>query len=294
MKHYFLLLYFIACSSIGFSQNYKVVGTYKGKTAQGMAVYDDYCFLLNNGGYCRIYDLQKEEVIGEYPLSSASDNNHSNCASFGVERVGDNTIPVLYISECAGPTYRCFVENMTLKGSNLVQTIQIKKGDKILLVQNWIVDSKKKFLYTISRLSSKPNENGEINNIIRKYRLPKLEEGEFVILDENDKLDEFEVSFLNILQGGYIRKNKLYLPVGMQSTYKGTPESVERAIIVVNLKKKKITKKIDLMEVIQNEPEDLDFYNGNLLLFCGQSGGLYHVNSSGVINNLLNSLINTN
>ena len=68
MKHYFLLLYFIACSSIGFSQNYKVVGTYKGKTAQGMAVYDDYCFLLNNGGYCRIYDLQKEEVIGEYPL----------------------------------------------------------------------------------------------------------------------------------------------------------------------------------------------------------------------------------
>ncbi len=39
-----------------------------------------------------------------------------------------------------------------------------------------------------------------------------------------------------------------------------------------------IERTIDLTDVTENEPEDMDFYHGKALLYTGQGGGLYEVN----------------
>ena len=33
---------------------YPIVGTYKGKSAQGMAIWQNYAYLFNDGGHCRV------------------------------------------------------------------------------------------------------------------------------------------------------------------------------------------------------------------------------------------------
>ena len=60
--------------------SYQVSGTYNKQAAQGMAVYKDFAYLLNNTGLCRVYDLKQQKVIDTFPLASANNNNHSNCA----------------------------------------------------------------------------------------------------------------------------------------------------------------------------------------------------------------------
>ena len=37
---------------------YPVVGTYKGKSAQGMAIWKNNAYIFNDGGHCRVLDLK--------------------------------------------------------------------------------------------------------------------------------------------------------------------------------------------------------------------------------------------
>ena len=69
---------------------------------------------------------------------------------------------------------------------------------------------------------------------------------------------------MNMGQGGVINGRYLYLPVGLQNNAEGQRKDAERAIIIIDLKKHKIKKIIDLNNVIFDEPEDVDFYKGNL------------------------------
>lgn len=65
----------------------------------------------------------------------------------------------------------------------------------------------------------------------------------------------------------------MYIPVGLQINAQKSAYD-ERNIIIVDLNKEKIEKIICIEQLLVNEPEDVDFYKGNLLLFCGQSGGI--------------------
>ena len=275
LKHFvisfFLLLPFVACAD-----KYDVKGVYQGQAAQGMAIYGDYAYILNNTGYCRVFDLKLGQIVQEYKLASYGKSNHANCASFGVEFYNNNTVPVFYVSECSSPYSRCFVENLEEGKSQLVQTIQAVENGKPKLINDWIIDNKGKYLYAFIRLGSKDTE-GKIRHSIIKYRLPKLAEGKSVQLSESDIHEQFEVSFMNMSQGGAIKGRHLYLPVGLQNTVDGKRMDAERAIIIIDLKKHKIKKIIDLNNVIFDEPEDVDFYKGNLLLYCGQNGGLWNI-----------------
>ena len=55
----------------------------------------------------------------------------------------------------------------------------------------------------------------------------------------------------------------------------GNNKSGKREIMVIDLKQKLIKQKICLTNITVNEPEDVDFYRRKLLLYCGQTGGLY-------------------
>ena len=123
-----------------------------------------------------------------------------------------------------------------------------------------------------------PNNSNEkqILHRINYYRLPRLREGKHVVLSDKDVLDSFDIFFPNMLQGGTIKGDYLYLPTGLCDTSEVRADK-ERSLIIVNLKTHKIEQKIDLTNLTKDEPEDCGFYKNKLLLFCGQSGGLYEI-----------------
>jgi hypothetical protein len=68
----------------------------------------------------------------------------------------------------------------------------------------------------------------------------------------------------------------MYIATGLWESDKNTQET-RRIIVVVDLKKKRKVKEIDVNLLTTNEPEGIDFYKSNCLLFCGQTGGIYRV-----------------
>ena len=270
-----VILPLIAKSNLDAEPDYSVKGIYKGQAAQGMAIYGNLAFLLNNTGLCRILDLKTGEIKYDFPLASYHKSNHANCASFGKEFYDGNDIPVLYVSECSWP-HRCFVENINCGKPTLVQTIQAIEKGKPKLTHDWIVDDKGHYLYTFTRTGRK-NSKGEIIHSIVKYRLPLLSEGNDVKLNEDDVIDQFEIAFISMGQGGTIKGRYLYLPVGLSSKEDLKRIDSKRYIIVVDLKKKRIKKMINLDDAIYDEPEDASFYGKQLFIYCGQEGGLWHV-----------------
>lgn len=268
---YFLLILLCVQTSCRELPTYPVPGVFNGYAAQGMAIYGDYAFLLNDGGMCRIYDLKKKKVENSFFLASADSTNHANSASFGVEYFGGNTLfPCIYISECLIPC-RCFVESINTEGSKLVQTLQFGLNGKPEPIQTWIVDVKSKKLYGLSQKRYIPNKP---YITIRCFRLPLLAEGD-IIFTEKDIENQFDILLPNLLQGGVVRDSLLYLPVG--SGGKGSNEISERAMVLINLRQQKIADKIVLNDLTKNEPEDVDFYRDELLMYCGQRGGLWKV-----------------
>lgn len=110
--------------------------------------------------------------------------------------------------------------------------------------------------------------------VITKFKLPSLEKAK-IVLTKEDILEQFTIRYPNVQQGGTIKDNYLYLPVGLHE-FKGSEKrsDAERAIIIVNLKTKMIERTININSMVKEEPEDVSFYKKNLLLYCGQEGGL--------------------
>ena len=199
---------------------YPVVGTYLKKSAQGFAIYDNYAYLMSDGGRVRQLNLITKTIEKDFLLSCAQENPHVNNACFGVEKYQNSTIPV--------------------SNEKAVDSI----GNK------W--------------------------NTITKYKLPTLKQGSIVYLNEEDVIDSFDVLFPNVLQGCKIKGKYMYLVTGLHQSQSHRSES-KRSIKVLDLKKKKMVKEIDLTYITMNEPEDIDFYHKSCLLYCGQEGGVYKV-----------------
>ena len=230
---------------------FPVVGTYKGKSAQGMAIWRDKAYLFNDGGNCRVVDLKNGNVIGHVLLGSAGKDNHVATACFGNEFLPNSDTPVIYLAEFSGKS-RCFVENIKDNTSVLLQTIEAKENGKNYRIQCWLVDSESERLYSVSGKQS-IDSLGHCPVVIRGYRLPLLSEGHNVLLTEKDKQDEFVLDFPNCLQGAVIRKGKIYLATGFQQSQASNPRS-GRSLKVIDLKKKKIVKDVDLTYLTTNEP----------------------------------------
>ncbi len=279
-----------------------------GEAAQGMCIHKDTAFLFNNTGYCRLYDLKRKEVIAEFRLDVFHKENHSNCANFGVEfPAGNKQFPALYLSECYGKR-RCFVESITPKGAKLIQTIRLAVGDKTAWPYDritdddtktdyartfdWFVDKENRFLYAITfagAFAAETQKRGvDRTYAIVKLPLPRLADGD-VTFTQRDILSQFTITFNELSQGGVIGDGKLYLPVGHaqppkpKEGEKPRKDLKDRALIIVNLATQKIEANHNFSgdnnrdgKTIR-EPEDADFHNGRLLIWCGQKGGLWRV-----------------
>lgn len=249
---------------------YPVVGQYKSRTAQGMAIYGDYAYLFNDGGLCRMLNLKTGMVEHDFMLECAAKETHVNSACFSRQYIGNNPLPALYITEFYGKR-RCFVEVIQNGASKLIQTIELRNQQgKNPFVREWIVDNKEQMLYAFIR-----EENRDSTNVIMKFSLPPLDKAR-ILLTDKDVIDEFTVDFVNGLQGGKIKGRYMYMTVGF-TPLDGEGEYFDRAVKVIDLKKKKLVKSIDLSKVTINEPEDIDFYKGKCFLFAGGTGGIYKV-----------------
>lgn len=255
---------------------YPIQGTFQNKSAQGMAIYGDTAYLMNDGGLCRVLDLKKGSIVRHFNLGSSAKGNHINNACFGNVDSKSVELPLLYLSECMGKG-RCFVEQLVGDSSRLVQTIEAMKNDKNYRMTNWVVDNDNGYLYGVTRNSKELLDSAwNVTCHIVKYRRPELDEGFNVLLTEKDIIDQFEVIYPNILQGCKIRGGKLYLVTGLQQTLSDRKDA-QRAILVIDLKKKKIIYSFDMTNITTNEPEDIDYYRGKWLLYCGCEGGIYEL-----------------
>lgn len=270
-----LLFLFVFFFSILYSQDIRVVRPNHNLYEQGIAIYNNYGFLLYDKGFCRILDLKTHQIINEFELGCYGAKNHANCASFGREKIKGNSIPLLYVSQCRSPKFLCFVENVTEEGATLVQTIRSGCEGEDSIAHNWVINAKNNSIYTISTSNIRDSIGNKKHHIVR-FRLPRLSEGREVVLNEGDIKEKYDVYFPNLLQGAIIKGKYLYLPTGRNQS-QNKMKDAERLLIVVNLKSHKIERKIDLTSITNNEPEDCDFYRGKLLLYCGQSGGLYEI-----------------
>ena len=235
-----------------------------------MAIHGQYVFLLTNTGLCRIYDMRKGVFAGSLILASAHEKNHANNACFGVEYSKDNNkFPALYISECEAP-YRCYVENVTEYESRLIQIIQFRIGNKPQAVHDWIVDRETGHIYAITQLYPFNKERNGFATQIVKFGLPSINTQE-VILSDVDIEDSFEVFFPHILQGGVIYNHTLYLPSGASADSQ-VQYGKEKAIVIIDLKKKEIKRIIDVQDILNNEPEGGAFWGKSLIISCAPKG----------------------
>lgn len=251
-----------------------IVGTYNKKSAQGMAIWDNYAYLFNDGGHCRVIDLESGVTIREFDLACSEMNPHINNASFGKEKTADSELPFVYVSETDKP-HRCFVENISGDQPTLVQIIEAKEKGKLYPNHNWVVDRDSNYLYGINRRwHDYLDEEGNVKNYVTKYNLPQINEGKFITLSEKDVVDRFEVIFASVMQDAVIKGCMMYILTGYHEMAHGK-KGAKRALIIIDLEKKKIDKYIDLTYLTTNEPEGVDFWNTKCFIFCGQNGGLY-------------------
>lgn len=264
---------FYVCS---YGQRYNVLGEFDKHPSQSMSIYKDEAFLFNSDGYYRIFDLKKKTITKSSRLESGKFNNHCNSASFSSCKRKQQKYPLLYLSECRPGSFRCFVEQID-SSSTLLQTISALIDGEQLDALDWIAE--KKFLYAISRKDLTKGKAADAEVSIWKFKKPKIEEGKIVTLTEEDLLERFSVRFPSLIQDALIRKNYLYIVCGeYDGCTRYLPEWVSREINIIDLKKHKLTKKIDISKIVKDAPEGCAFYHNKFLLYCGQRGGLWEIN----------------
>lgn len=270
MQFFILFTFLYFCTAHKSVKYFPVETNHQKKWGEGMAIHGQYAFLLTNTGLCRIYDMKKKLFAGSLVLASAHAKNHANNACFGVEYPKDNNkFPALYISECEAP-YRCYVENITEYESRLIQIIQFRIGDKPQAVHDWVVDRETSHIYAVTQLYPFNKERNGFATQIVKFALPSINTQE-VILSDVDIEDSFEIFFPHILQGGVIHNHILYLPSGTSADSQAK-YGKERAIVIIDLKEKKIKRIVDLQDILNHEPEGVAFWGKSLMISCAPKG----------------------
>lgn len=232
--------------------------TLPSRRQQGTAIYNGIMFNLFDKGGLSILDLKEREVINEYTLDIADEENHCNSAGFSNEFYSGNTdYPLLYISECYG-NHRCFVENVTDESAELIQTITFNNANGDYsnstwgVAFDWIIDSFAGKLMTYGVMSDGKHK-------IKVFNIPDTSVAS-VALTEEDVIEQWIVEdyarsgFSYTYQGWCAKGGKLYLVCYNPNK-----------IICVDEHSHQITAEVDL-DFISGEPEGADIDDGILFL----------------------------
>lgn len=252
---------------------------------QSAASYGDYAvFVTDRRSTLYLYNLRKkrivckkymgaiEEKIGKYILY------HSNQMTFGRDFYdSSDPFPLLYISQRAREDNRCIMEvyRLTPKWSEkeneyiqleaeLIQMIYfpVMTQDNSLGRINCAIDASNNIMYaySYSTIESDPNR-GKCR--ISLFNIPDIHEKE-VYLNDEDIIDSYPLNYNGInSQGGCIKDDRLFIAQGYQS-------AGYIYLNVIDLKKKKLLKRIDLLHNgFSWEPEGCFIYNNNIMISTG-------------------------
>lgn len=216
-------------------------------STQGFAIWGRYAFSLHDGGQCVVVDMRRRRFVSSFVLEG--NTGHCNNASFGAEYYDRRSrFPLLYVSECRGGR-ACYVNDVGLEGSRLVQTIYYDGGE-CTGPMDWCVDADNRLIYiycTIGRL-----------RMFKRFRLPRLADSDArgeVHLRPEDALGSIPVGDVVIPQGSLIHGRLLYLPDGVPPR--------ERRLHVVDIITARRVACLDL-GAIGYEPEGLAVGRGRL------------------------------
>lgn len=178
-------------------------------SSQGMAISGRYAFLMHDRGGCVVIDLKRQRFISYFVMEG--NTGHCNNASFGCERLSrESQFPLLYVAECRGER-SCYVNDVTLDGSRLVQRI-FYDGDDIVGPADWFVDARQRRLWLYC--------TREGVRRLKSFMLPRLADSDAngeVHLTAEDVLSEHIIGEVAIPQGSMKHRRRVYLPDGVPS-----------------------------------------------------------------------------
>ena len=212
-------------------------------STQGFAMHGRYAFVLHDKGHICIFDMKKKKLVNNFQLEG--NTSHCNNACFGVEKASRKSkFPLLYIASCGGPNC-CYVTDITLEGSRIVQKIFYTGTDYAGTI-DWCLDAKNGFIYTYG------GRNGDYK-LLKKFKLPRLADSDAngeVHLTDADVLDVTRLDTgINIWQGSIVRGRYAFLPDGY------APHDL--LLHVVDLEEDRIVLTKNLNELV-DEPEGID------------------------------------
>lgn len=266
-----------------FSRNF--YKQFKVNHIQSMAIYGNYIIFVTNvhdklNGL--LFDINTTKKIADLTFDYGMlKNPHGNTLCFGTE-FADNTddMPVLYLSQ------------WNFDGERGVLVYRIKKTDNVYSAElkqsilpdlsnmdfskfgngstDWVVDTDNNILYSIA-YKLKGSSRIVIGNatMICKFDLPKLSDGEKVLLDSSNILDNYQLSIINVVQDKCYYNGYIYMLSGPSSV----PEW--KKISVLNLSTKKIDSVVPLGKW-QNEPECIVIFN-NCIIQGYNTGNIYQL-----------------
>ena len=176
-------------------------------TTQGFAIYRNYAFSVHDKGQCVVLDLKRKKFISTFVLEGNA--GHCNNASFGVERYSrESLFPLFYVTECRGER-ACYVNDISLEGSRLVQTIYYD-GEDITGPCDWAVDAKRGVIYLYCTVGTV--------RMLKWFSLPKLSDSDSrgeVHLQREDMLGCIPAGDIAIPQGSLVDGDYIFLPEGV-------------------------------------------------------------------------------
>jgi len=241
---------------------------------QSMAIYGNYIIFVTNvhdklNGL--LFDINTTEKIADLTFDYGMlKNPHGNTLCFGNE-FADTTddMPLLYLSQ------------WNFDGERGVLVYRIKKTDDLYSAEfkqsilpdfsnmdfskfgngstDWIVDTDNNMLYSIAyKLKGSSRIVKDNATMICKFYLPKLSDGEKVLLDSSNILDNYQLSIINVVQDKCYYDGHIYILSGP------TPASEWKKIRVLNLSTKKIESEVPLVKW-QDEPESIEIFNNSII-----------------------------
>ncbi len=230
-------------------------------STQGFAMHGKYAFVLHDKGRICIFDMKKQRMAANYLMEGNS--SHCNNACFGVEKASRKSpFPLLYVASCGGENC-CYVTDVTLNGSRVVQKIFYTGTDYAGTI-DWCLDAENGFIYTYG------GRNGDYK-LLKKFRLPRLADSDAngeVHLTDDDVLDCTRLDTgINIWQGSIVRGRYAYLPDGYPPH--------ELFVHVVDLDGKRIVLSKNVTD-LDDEPEGICMKDGYAWVVFHTSGEPRH------------------
>lgn len=256
---------------------------------QDGAIWKDYIFRFGTYGKCTVHKIGGSfEAISEFDLDKVETlKPHSNAVQFGSEYFEDgDEFPLLYTNiynNYANAENKlkgvCLAYRITRDGDNftskLVQVITVdfveddlwKSGDDVRPYGNFVIDRDKNRMYAFTMRDK--------DKVCRYFAfpLPKLSDGEQVLLKKEDVIEYFDCPYHFFIQGATCYKGKIYSAEGFANNSEKAP-----ALRIIDLDKKEQIYHVNLLEKgYVEEPEFIDFDENGTCYYSDANGNLYKV-----------------